>query len=214
MPALKSTLRTFVFLCIFSCSTPSEPPPHKLKTTIKSTNPQPVKPMGSTVPKPHNSRPEAQPSNDKLKQNRKVIQSERPVLKFFVKVEESKSKKTELGNEIEWATHYRTSFIEGDSKKPSRITTLLEGSEKCGSIDSMTDEGAGEDKPGIIYFLNCWNAGAGYTFTFFRRGQTITIEKNSVNEDEANTRGPDDGILHTIEVPKNAKIEFEILSLR
>ena len=65
-----------------------------------------------------------------------------------------KSEKLNLKNEgsgtVDVEDQYRTSLIEGEPKKPTRVTNLLEGPANCGPIPNATDKDLGEGKPHII----------------------------------------------------------------
>ena len=69
----------------------------------------------------------------------------------------------------------RFAEFQGDPRNHTRVTKLLEGTAKFGPVNHALDLNAGEDKPGIIYVLNCWHAGAGHTIEFFQRRQTIRL---------------------------------------
>jgi hypothetical protein len=205
------TLRTtavVLLVCLTGCSktVPSTP----VDAVERPTTPAPTLTKKTQAT---GNWPERQPTDEVLVGKPTVEQSKKPVFKLYVKVEKIQPEKIEFVDGDDWIDQYRTSLIEGDLKKPTRVTTLLQGSANCGSWDTMVEEGAGEDQPRTIYFLNCWNAGAGHIIQFFQDGQTITVEKSSVSEDveDHEFQGPDDGEIHTLEVPKGVKVEFEIL---
>ena len=213
MGIARKTTTTILLLCLMGCSKTTAPPPAAPTETPKASKSSAAKKSkAAPAPQPTKEKPTTPPSSAPLAKP-EVQEASKPVFKLYVKSEKLKAKSIEGGDEVDSEDQYRTSLIEGDLKKPTRVTKLLEGPANCGPMANAIDEGAGEEKLGIIYFLVCWNAGVGHTIEFVQDGQTISVKRSSVSEDEedADYVGPGDGEIHTFKVPKGVKVEFEHL---
>ncbi len=97
-------------------------------------------------------------------------------------------------------------LLEGDPKRPTRTTPIIEGPANCGQFDRLAEEDLTDGDASVLFFMTCWHAGAGYTITFTQRGQTVAVKTATFAEEDENPID-DSETVYSLMVPKGVRVE-------
>ena len=129
-----------------------------------------------------------------------------PVFRLHVKTMKLKPKKIEMREGHIWEDQWRMLLLEGDPKRPTRTTPIIEGPANCGQFDRLEEEDLVDGDARVLFFMACWHGGAGYTLSFTRRGQTVAVKTATFAEEDENPID-DSKTVYTLEVPRGMRVE-------